>query len=119
MHRVACCASVVGLVGHVAHQVLFLWSVMYWSERRGSVVVSTSALVTWPVGVRSSDHAPLYIRDCVYLCLSEETLKAVVPFYLVSMPGEVKDPIQGLKLMRNMWWTPHSILEKYNSLNRA
>ena len=25
-------------------------------------------------------------------CLSEETLKAVDPFYLVSMPGEVKDP---------------------------
>ena len=24
--------------------------------------------------------------------LSEETLKAVGPFYLVSMPGEVKDP---------------------------
>ena len=27
---------------------------------------------------------------CQYL--SEETLKAVGPFYLVSMPGEVKDP---------------------------
>ena len=26
------------------------------------------------------------------MCLSEETLKAVGPFYLVSMPGEVKDP---------------------------
>ena len=25
-------------------------------------------------------------------CLSDETLKAVSPFYLVSMPGEVKDP---------------------------
>ena len=25
-------------------------------------------------------------------CLSEETLKAVGPFYLVSIPGEVKDP---------------------------
>ena len=25
-------------------------------------------------------------------CLSEETLKTVGPFYLVSMPGEVKDP---------------------------
>ena len=25
-------------------------------------------------------------------CLSEEILKAVGPFYLVSMPGEVKDP---------------------------
>ena len=34
----------------------------------------------------------LYIRDCVSLCLSEETLKAVGPFYIVSMPGEVKCP---------------------------
>ena len=25
-------------------------------------------------------------------CLSDETLKAVGPFYLVSMPGEVNDP---------------------------
>ena len=25
-------------------------------------------------------------------CLSEETLKAVGPFYLMSRPGEVKDP---------------------------
>ena len=25
-------------------------------------------------------------------CLSEETLKAVGPLYLMSMPGEVKDP---------------------------
>ena len=28
-------------------------------------------------------------------CLSEEKLKAVGPFYLVSMPGEVKDPTKG------------------------
>ena len=34
----------------------------------------------------------LYIRYCVSLCLSDETLKAVGPFYLVSMLGEVKDP---------------------------
>ena len=35
----------------------------------------------------------LYSIDCVSLCLSDETLKAVGPFYLVSMPGEVKkDP---------------------------
>ena len=34
----------------------------------------------------------LYIKDCVSLCLSDETLKAVGPFYLVSMPGEVQDP---------------------------
>ena len=31
-------------------------------------------------------------------CLSEETLKAVGPFYLVSMPGEVKYPTQGVNM---------------------
>ena len=32
----------------------------------------------------------LYFRDCESLCLSDETvkLKAVGPFYLVSMPGK-------------------------------
>ena len=34
----------------------------------------------------------------ICLCLSEETLKAGGPFYLVSMPGEVKDPTQGVNL---------------------
>ena len=28
----------------------------------------------------------------IFACLSEETLKAGGPFYLVSMPGEIKDP---------------------------
>ena len=32
------------------------------------------------------------------LCLSEETLKASGPVYLVSMPGEVKDPTQGVNV---------------------
>ena len=32
------------------------------------------------------------------LCLSEETLKAGGPFYLVSMPGEVKDPTQEVNM---------------------
>ena len=31
-------------------------------------------------------------------CLSEETLKAVGPFYLVSMAGELKDPTQGVNV---------------------
>ena len=31
-------------------------------------------------------------------CLSEETLKADGPFCLVSMPGEVKDPTQGVNV---------------------
>ena len=57
------------------------------------------------------------IRDCESLCLSDETVKAVGPlnpFYLVSMPGEVKDPTQGVNVYLS--WTPHSNLEKDNSL---
>ena len=52
--------------------------------------------------------------EIVNLCLSYETVKAVGPFYLVSMPGEVKDPTRGY--MCNLSWTPHSNLEKDNSL---
>ena len=33
-----------------------------------------------------------------YLCLSEETLKAGGPFYLVYMPGEVKAPTLGVNV---------------------
>ena len=40
----------------------------------------------------------LYIRDCESLCLSDETVKAVGPFYLVSMSGEVKYPTQGVNV---------------------
>ena len=36
---------------------------------------------------------------CVSLCVSDETLKAVGPFYLVSMPGEVKYPTQGVECL--------------------
>ena len=32
----------------------------------------------------------------ICLCLSEETLKAGSPFYLVYMPGEIMDPTQGV-----------------------
>ena len=32
------------------------------------------------------------------LCLLEETLKAGGHFYLVSMPGKVKDPTQGVNV---------------------
>ena len=40
--------------------------------------------------LRFGTLAILFTPLCQYL--SEETLKAVGPFYLVSMPGEVKDP---------------------------
>ena len=70
-------------------------------------MVSTSA---WHAAGRGSilcSHQACYIScknlalnniDCVSLCLSDETLKAVGPFYLVSMPGEVKYPTQGVNL---------------------
>ena len=32
-----------------------------------------------------------FLSPHICLCLSEETLKADGPFYLVSMPGEIKD----------------------------
>ena len=60
----------------------------------------------------------LNIRDCESLCLSQETLKSVGPFYLVSMPGEEKKiPRRGS--MCNLSWTPHSNIEKDNSLNHS
>ena len=34
----------------------------------------------------------------ICLCLSEETLKAGGPVYLVAMPGDVKDPTQGVNV---------------------
>ena len=37
-------------------------------------------------------------RWFICLCLSEEKLKAGGPFYLVSMPGEVKDPTKGVNV---------------------
>ena len=50
---------------------------------------------------------------CV-MCLSEEKLKTVGPFNLVSMPGEVKDPMQ-----RNKKPVMGSLtLEKENSENK-
>ena len=36
------------------------------------------------------------IRYCLSLCLSKDTLEAVGPFYLVSMPEEVKHPTRGV-----------------------
>ena len=71
-------------------------------RRRGPVV--GRALWTRPARVQSPGwdiirckNLALYIRDCESLCLSDETLKAVGPYYLVSMPWEVKYPTQGVK----------------------
>ena len=46
------------------------------------LVASARPLVTPAIGVRFPDQAHGIIR-----CLSDETRKAVGPFYLVSMPG--------------------------------
>ena len=53
----------------------------------GSSVVGVPLLKTW---------ASSFNPHCQYL--SDETLKAVIPFYLVSMPGEVKEPTQGVNV---------------------
>ena len=45
-------------------------------------------------------------------CLSEETLIAVGPFYLVSMPGDVQDTMQGV--ICNLLWTPYSRVGQLN-----
>ena len=39
----------------------------------------------WEARIIRCKNLALYIRDCESLCLSDETLKAVGPFYLVSM----------------------------------
>ena len=75
---------------------------------RGAVVQWLArSLITRPARVQFQDqeariirckNLALYIRDCESLCLSDETLKAVGHFYLVSMPAEVKDPPQGVNV---------------------
>ena len=51
----------------------------------------------------------------ICLCLSEETLKAGGPFYLVSMPGEVKDPTHRV----NVYTVVDSLVLEDNSCVRA
>ena len=78
----------------------------YYNERRSSPVVGRSLCTPaarvqfpgWEARIIRCKNLALYIRDCESLCLSDETLKAVGPFYLVSMPGEVKDPTQGVNV---------------------
>ena len=86
-----------------------------WSSGRTLALDAARARsIPWEARIIRCKNLALYIRDCESLCLSDETVsvKAVGPFYLVTMPGEVKDPTQGV----NVSWTPHSNLEKDNSL---
>ena len=75
---------------------------------RGSIPCSIQACC-----IRCKNLA-LNIRDSS-MCLSDETPKAVGPFYLVSMPGEVKYPTQGV----NVYPIVGSCLMKANSLNHS
>ena len=85
------------------------------AHKRGAVVLWLARpRGTPPFGVRSPaqtsnvmfkcKNLARYIRDCVSVCLSDDTLKSVGLFYLVSMPGEVKNPHMGY--MCNLSWTP-------------
>ena len=85
--------------------------IRYCTERRGRAVVSPPARHAADRGAIPGPGARallgvktwLSTLETVYLCLSDETLKAVGHFYLVSMPGEVKYPTQE---MCNLSWTP-------------
>ena len=73
----------------------------------------------WQSRDSGSSAAVLKLRQFraphICLCLSEETLKASGPFYLVSVPGEVKDSTQEV----NVYPVVDSlILEKDNSENQ-
>ena len=50
-----------------------------------------------------SNRRELEIVNLSVTCLSDETVKAVGPFYMVSMPGEVKDPIK--KMLTQLVWS--------------
>ena len=64
--------------------------------------------------IRFGNLATSFVPLCQ--CLSEETLKAVGPFYLVSMPGEVKDPTSPhWKCVSCRGGLHHPLLEKDNS----
>ena len=84
----------------------FIFLTLLIIERRRSPVVGRSLCTPaarvqfpgWDARIIRCKNLALYIRDCESLCLSDETLKAVGPFYLVSMPGEVKYPIQGVNV---------------------
>ena len=64
----------------------------WWSSVRGLSIKGTVVQSHLLLKFRQF-HSPH-----ICLCLSEETLNASGSFYLVSMPGEVKDPTQGVNV---------------------
>ena len=90
-------------VGHSTH----IWSVLrhYHGSASNSAVSPVVGLITRAARVRSRSRRELFgvktwlsTLEIVNLCLSDETEKAVGPFYMVSMPGEVKYPTQGVNV---------------------
>ena len=72
--------------------------------RGGSVVRAYDRLtIDWSlvrILLRPFGNFVNFLPHFLCQCLSEETLKAVGPFYLVSMPGEVKYPTQRVNMYR-------------------
>ena len=62
------------------------------------VVVSMPAWHAGDLGMIPAPGMLYFSCKNLALCLSDETLKVVGPFYLVSMPGEVKDPAQAVNV---------------------
>ena len=83
-------------------RLVFIPSVVY---RTNSFLFLRLALVMWGTVVLSLEHLTVEIWPVSFtplcLCFSEDTLKAVGPFYLVFMPGEVKT-IRGWKMKKSV-----------------
>ena len=76
----------------VVNAMILLGMTVQWLDR---MTFDREVLGSNPTGTASELWATLFTWLCQ--CLSEVTLKAVGPFYLVSMPWEVKYPTQGGK----------------------
>ena len=61
-----------------------------WSRGRGVSRGDSGSIPPSAVSKLSQFRSPN-----ICLCLSEETITADGPFYLVSVPGDVKNPTQG------------------------
>ena len=105
-HRVVCGVSsipmVLGNFKDVTHARIRITDIV-----GGAIAMSFGTKNSRPARVRSPGlearinrckNLALYIRDCESLCLLDEKVKAVGLFYLVSMPGEVKYPTQGVNV---------------------
>ena len=75
----------------VARTQVFNYSHTPVAQRLGSMIVNQE---DWgsslPVDISKFGQ----FRSHAYMCLSDETPKAIGPFYLVSMPGELEDLTQ-------------------------